>query len=276
MKKIILILLMILCLFITACNKENLDLENNNIKHEIKKEEKKEEQKEEDYKITYVLNNEIWDEIYYSEFDTKLYRYCLNCSWEPKEVWEVEWYDENNVYIDEQYNFTGDTVLNGKVITKFELSYLKNKFLYITYSENDAVTLPNKYYERLSVLDVTSITLKTLFVDKISNYTTGILPDRESVENVLYTSSSHYRGEKLEISKITVYAESLDYIIHENCFANSKYIKEIEIIGDIKKIDYRAFNNLPNLEKVKIFGNVEEINEEYYYRCDKINLEISK
>ena len=54
------------------------------------------------------------------------------------------------------------------------------------------------------------------------------------------------------------------------------YIKEIEIIGDIKKIDYRAFNNLPNLEKVKIFGNVEEINEEYYYRCDKINLEISK
>ena len=70
MKKIILILLMILCLFITACNKENLDLENNNIKHELKKEENKEEQKEEDYKITYVLNNEIWDENYYSEFDT--------------------------------------------------------------------------------------------------------------------------------------------------------------------------------------------------------------
>ena len=118
------------------------------------------------------------------------------------------------------------------------------------------------------------IEVMNLKIDKLSNYTTGMLPDKESIENILYSSSKYYRGEKVEITKITLYANSIENVISENSFANSSYIKEIEIIGDIDEICLNAFFNLPNLEKVVIRGSVKNINETYFYNCENIVLEI--
>ena len=189
-------------------------------------------------------------------------------------LYEIEWYvDEKQ--ITEEYVFENDTLLNGKIVTKYALSYKNKNFLYVIYSQYDTVTIPNQYYMKmLNVGTSPIIEVMNLKIDKLSNYTTGMLPDKESIENILYSSSKYYRGEKVEITKITLYANSIENVISENSFANSSYIKEIEIIGDIDEICLNAFYNLPNLEKVVIRGSVKNINKTYFYNCENNVLEI--
>lgn len=265
---------MFLILF-ASCSPKNSTSVNNSNQNTINNESNKNEVKDK-YYIKFVLNDEIWDEIILSSYKDDLYKYCLNKNNEPKEILEVEWYDENNILVDETYKFNSNATLYGKIITKYALSYLTNNFIYVSYSEKKSVSIPSEYYEKISYLGVSSITLKSLVVDKSYNYTTGILPNKEMIENLLYTSSINYRGELIEINKLSINANSLENILHMNCFSNSTYIKEIEIFGDIEKIESRAFYNLPNLEKVTIYGDVKEIHEEYNYNCNKMSLEVIK
>ena len=227
-----------------------------------------------EYTITYLIDDIIWDEILSSEYSCELYKYCLDMNNEYNVLYEIEWYvDEKQ--INEEYVFENDTLLYGKIVTKYALSYKDKNFLYVIYSQYDTVTIPNKYYKKMINTEIYPvIELVDLKIDKLSNYTTEMLPDKESIENILYSSSKYYRGETVEITKITLYADSLENVISEKSFANSSYIKEIEIIGDIDEICLNAFFNLPNLEKVVIRGSVKNINETYFYNCENIVLEI--
>ena len=256
-------------LFTVSCkDKSNINNDENNQVNEQNPDENKE------YTITYLIDDIIWDEILSSEYSSKLYKYCLDMNNEYDVLYEIEWYvDEKQ--ITEEYVFENDTLLNGKIVTKYALSYKNKNFLYVIYSQYDTVTIPNQYYMKmLNVGTSPIIEVMNLKIDKLSNYTTGMLPDKESIENILYSSSKYYRGEKVEITKITLYANSIENVISENSFANSSYIKEIEIIGDIDEICLNAFYNLPNLEKVVIRGSVKNINKTYFYNCENNVLEI--
>lgn len=248
--------------------------DNNNQEQESNLTENQQLEVQQDFKVTYIINDIVWDEILSSEYSHELYKYCLDMNNEYNVLYEIEWYvDENQ--IDEEYVFENDTVLNGKVVTKFALANSTKKFLYIMYAQYDYVTIPDQYYMKMPNTGTAPIIeVMDLKIDKLSNYSTGMLPDKESIENILYSSSKYYRGEKVEIKKITIYADSMENVISENSFANSSYITEIEIIGDINEICLNAFYNLPNLEKVIIRGNVENINETYFYNCEKLVLEI--
>lgn len=95
-----------------------------------------------------------------------------------------------------------------------------------------------------------------------------------STDGVNAMMRKFWSAEKFSCDTDTIIIPStlIPYGILEGFFNSVNDIKHIIIVGNITKIENLAFRQMPNLETVKIIGEVDSVSDYMFFNCPNAKL----
>lgn len=161
-------------------------------------------------------------------------------------------------------DLSGDVVLQMKVETIF-LARGRKIGAIIWHDGNGEITYPTVVTfvgknNSLNLKDITTFRQdETVILSAIDYYNEGLIS--EGLSNLLYTN--------VKVNRVIINANLFGgNVIRKFTFRVNAYIKEIVIVGNIRRIETLSFANLNNLESVIITGTVQEIEKDAIWKCN--------
>lgn len=186
-------------------------------------------------------------------------------------ILQVKWlYNEDTVISSptQLADLSGEVVLQMKVETIF-LARGRKIGAIIWHDGNEEVTYPTVVtfvgkHNSLNLKDITTFRQdETAILSAIDYYNEGLIS--EGLSNLLYTN--------VKVSRVIINANLFNgNVIRKFTFRVNAYIKEIVIVGNIRRIETLSFANLNNLESVIITGTVQEIEKDAIWKCNDADI----
>lgn len=165
-------------------------------------------------------------------------------------------------------DLSGDVVLQMKVETIF-LARGRKIGAIIWHDGSGEITYPTVITfvgknNSLNLKDITTFRQdETVILSAIDYYNEGLIS--EGLSNLLYTN--------VKVNRIIINANLFNgNVIRKFTFRVNAYIKEIVIVGNVKKIETLSFTNLNNLKRVIITETVQEIEKDAIWKCNNANI----